>query len=88
MHGWVNIVAVIDPAQRPKFRPIRPARISTLPPVNSSRAYVFGLKGEEAMRTILLVIPFMFALIGVASGHGSAKHVCHQHAGHAFHCHR
>ena len=40
------------------------------------------------MRTILLVIPFMFALIGVASGHGAAKHVCHQHAGHAFHCHR
>ena len=40
------------------------------------------------MRTILLVIPFMFALIGVASAHGSAKHVCHQHTGHAFHCHR
>ena len=40
------------------------------------------------MRTILLVIPFIFALIGVASGHGAAKHVCHQHAGYAFHCHR
>ena len=40
------------------------------------------------MRTILLVIPFIFALIGVAFGHGSAKYVCHQHAGYAFHCHR
>jgi hypothetical protein len=24
----------------------------------------------------------------VAFGHGAAKHVCHQHAGHPFHCHR
>jgi len=87
MHGWVNIVAVIDPAHRPKLK-TAPRGIRTLPPVNSSRAYLLGLKGEEAMRTILLVIPFMFALIGVAFGHGSAKHVCHQHAGHAFHCHR